>query len=102
MLIGRVSIRRIGFVRNCAQLASTSSCRELFLLPEGTVTETEVRNAYRTAARRLHPDRGGKSEEFQELQDCYHSLLAELGKGKKERPEWLEKMKKDFANFSCC
>ena len=33
----------------------------------GSLTDVDIRKGYRAAARRLHPDRGGKSEEFQEL-----------------------------------
>eukprot|EP00931_Biecheleriopsis_adriatica_P001143 TRINITY_DN101379_c0_g1_i1.p1 TRINITY_DN101379_c0_g1~~TRINITY_DN101379_c0_g1_i1.p1 ORF type:complete len:120 (+),score=22.90 TRINITY_DN101379_c0_g1_i1:37-396(+) len=89
-------------------LSSNASChcRELLGLPtEGAkLLERDVRHGYRAAARRLHPDRGGQQAEFQELQRCYETLLAEAkgecsGTGSKE---WLKQMKKDFANFSCC
>mmetsp|Transcript_37660 Transcript_37660/g.46632 ORF Transcript_37660/g.46632 Transcript_37660/m.46632 type:complete len:106 (-) Transcript_37660:156-473(-) len=93
--------RTSSFVRGCAQFASTEHCRRLFGLEEGHLTDANIRKGYRAAARRLHPDKGGKSEEFQDLQKCYNSLLAEAGK-KDKTPEWLEKMKKDFANYSCC
>ncbi|CAE7681359.1 unnamed protein product, partial [Symbiodinium sp. CCMP2456] len=80
------------------------SCRHLLGLPEGELLEADIRKGYRAAARRLHPDRGGKREEFQELQRCYESVLAEVSAAKdgKARHAWLEQMKKDFANFSCC
>ncbi|CAE8599264.1 unnamed protein product [Polarella glacialis] len=77
-------------------------CRALLGLPSGKVQEHEVRKAYRSVARQLHPDRGGKSEAFQELQKCYEQLLAEA-KGKTGgKPEWLTQMKKDFATYNCC
>mmetsp|Transcript_13952 Transcript_13952/g.26043 ORF Transcript_13952/g.26043 Transcript_13952/m.26043 type:complete len:105 (-) Transcript_13952:126-440(-) len=83
---------------------ASCNCRALLGLTEGELKEEEVRRAFRSTARRLHPDRGGKREEFQELHTCYQSLLAEARDEKtgKRRAEWLEQMKKDFANFSCC
>lgn len=34
-------------------------------------TATEVRDAYRSRAKETHPDRGGSSEEFKQLQEAY-------------------------------
>eukprot|EP00933_Yihiella_yeosuensis_P019758 TRINITY_DN15959_c0_g3_i1.p1 TRINITY_DN15959_c0_g3~~TRINITY_DN15959_c0_g3_i1.p1 ORF type:complete len:141 (-),score=24.60 TRINITY_DN15959_c0_g3_i1:99-473(-) len=74
-------------------------CRDLLGLGEGPVQEKEVRSAYRLAARKLHPDRGGKQAEFQDLQRCYEELLAEAKQQTShgKDPEWLAQMKKDFA-----
>eukprot|EP00929_Paragymnodinium_shiwhaense_P052176 TRINITY_DN26145_c0_g1_i2.p2 TRINITY_DN26145_c0_g1~~TRINITY_DN26145_c0_g1_i2.p2 ORF type:complete len:142 (-),score=36.91 TRINITY_DN26145_c0_g1_i2:356-781(-) len=75
-------------------------CRLLLGLPE-KYEEAELRSAYRRMARTLHPDRGGKTEKFQELQQCYDKEMRAL-RTARETPEWLLQMKKDFANFSCC
>eukprot|EP00930_Biecheleria_cincta_P090169 TRINITY_DN79507_c0_g1_i1.p1 TRINITY_DN79507_c0_g1~~TRINITY_DN79507_c0_g1_i1.p1 ORF type:complete len:121 (+),score=15.62 TRINITY_DN79507_c0_g1_i1:61-423(+) len=85
--------------------ASCSRCRALLGLTDSSeLLERDVRRGYRAAARRLHPDRGGRHGEFQELQQCYEMLLAEArgGGATPGSPEWLKQMKKDFANFSCC
>eukprot|EP00428_Durinskia_dybowskii_P080953 CAMPEP_0170427592 /NCGR_PEP_ID=MMETSP0117_2-20130122/39311_1 /TAXON_ID=400756 /ORGANISM="Durinskia baltica, Strain CSIRO CS-38" /LENGTH=121 /DNA_ID=CAMNT_0010686813 /DNA_START=62 /DNA_END=427 /DNA_ORIENTATION=+ len=74
-------------------------CRDLLGLKDGD-GEVEARRAYRALARRCHPDRGGRREDFQQLQCCYEIVLQELRGPRKS--EWLEQMKKDFANFSCC
>ena len=34
-------------------------------------TATEIRDAYRSRAKETHPDRGGSSEEFKQLQEAY-------------------------------
>uniref|UniRef100_A0A7S4UVE9 J domain-containing protein n=1 Tax=Alexandrium monilatum TaxID=311494 RepID=A0A7S4UVE9_9DINO len=78
-------------------------CRQLLGLEHGA-GEPELRSAYRALARKLHPDRGGRREQFQELQQCYEMLLAEARGGSigGQKPDWLEKMKEDFAHYSCC
>ncbi|CAK0875249.1 unnamed protein product [Prorocentrum cordatum] len=40
-------------------------------------SDKELRNAYRKACLRLHPDKGGDKEQFQRLQDAYAFLLEE-------------------------
>ena len=46
---------------------STGQMLSNFCIEPGSLTDVDIRKGYRAAARRLHPDRGGKSEEFQEL-----------------------------------
>ncbi len=43
---------------------------------EERVTKRIVKNAYRRAARKLHPDVGGSEEAFKHLQEVYHRVLA--------------------------
>lgn len=43
---------------------------------EERVTKRIVKNAYRRAARKLHPDVGGNEEAFKQLQEVYHRVLA--------------------------
>jgi len=43
----------------------------------------ELSAAYRDAARRTHPDRGGTKAEFQRLQAAYSSIVAERKAGGK-------------------
>lgn len=42
---------------------------QLGIAPDATATE--VRDAYRSRAKETHPDRGGSSEEFKQLQEAY-------------------------------
>ena len=42
---------------------------QLGITPDATATE--VRDAYRSRAKETHPDRGGSSEEFKQLQEAY-------------------------------
>lgn len=46
------------------------------------VTEDDVRDLYRTACKYVHPDKGGKLEDFAAVDKAKHMLL-----------EWLEKQK---------
>ena len=43
---------------------------------EECVTKRIVKNAYRRAARKMHPDVGGSEDAFKHLQDVYHRVLA--------------------------
>ena len=43
-------------------------------MPPG-VCDKDVVSAYREAAKRLHPDRGGDKESFQRLQSAYSQAL---------------------------
>ena len=43
---------------------------------EERVTKRIVKNAYRRAARKMHPDVGGNEDAFKHLQDVYHRVLA--------------------------
>mmetsp|Transcript_67360 Transcript_67360/g.161510 ORF Transcript_67360/g.161510 Transcript_67360/m.161510 type:complete len:139 (-) Transcript_67360:87-503(-) len=98
--------------RGCSSLASDEDagammlrCSELLGLREEAKSAAEVRAAYRQMARKLHPDRGGSRESFQDLHRCYQAMLAaspDGGRLKAADPPWLAQMKKDFANFSCC
>merc|ERR1719282_2278786 len=45
-----------------------------------TATDKELKNAYRKACLRLHPDKGGNKEQFQQLQDSYAKILEERAK----------------------
>jgi hypothetical protein len=40
-----------------------------------TTTDSQIKNAYRNLARKLHPDRGGDKEKFQHLQSAYQEIL---------------------------
>ncbi len=42
----------------------------------GPITKRVVKNAYRRAARKLHPDAGGSDETFKQLHAAYRRLLA--------------------------
>lgn len=39
-----------------------------------SATDTELKKAYRSLASKLHPDKGGTTEKFQELQEAYEHL----------------------------
>lgn len=41
-------------------------------------TEAELHTAYRKAAQKAHPDKGGTAEEFQRLQEAYRAALKRL------------------------
>lgn len=45
-----------------------------------TCSDKELRNAYRKACLRLHPDKGGDKAQFQQLQDAYARILEERAK----------------------
>ena len=45
---------------------------QLGITPDATATE--VRDAYRSRAKETHPDRGGRSEEFKQLQEAYATV----------------------------
>ncbi|CAE7304538.1 abhd13 [Symbiodinium natans] len=51
-----------------------------------TVSDKELRNAYRKACLRLHPDKGGDKQQFQQLQDSYARILEEREKEKSAVP----------------
>eukprot|EP00435_Cladocopium_sp_Y103_P024117 s327_g5.t2 len=42
-----------------------------------SASDKELRNAYRKACLRLHPDKGGDKQQFQQLQDSYARILEE-------------------------
>ncbi|MFO7834043.1 MAG: J domain-containing protein [Halohasta sp.] len=52
-----------------ADRSVTSAFDELGL--DAGATEDEVRSAYRSLAKEVHPDRGGTEAEFKQLQDAY-------------------------------
>jgi len=47
-----------------------------------TASDKELKNAYRKACLRLHPDKGGDKQQFQQLQDAYARILEERSKQK--------------------
>jgi len=47
-----------------------------------TASDRELKNAYRKACLRLHPDKGGDKQQFQQLQDAYARILEERSKRK--------------------
>lgn len=49
------------------------------LNPDGTVDGPTLRNAYRRAARRWHPDHGGSADVFRRLTDAMELLQKNLG-----------------------
>lgn len=51
-----------------------------------TATEKELRNAYRRACLRLHPDKGGSQAQFVQLQDSYARILEERAKQSQKSP----------------
>merc|ERR1719327_829975 len=51
-----------------------------------TASDKELRNAYRKACLRLHPDKGGDKAQFQQLQDAYASILEERAKHRSAQP----------------
>eukprot|EP00439_Symbiodinium_sp_Y106_P006000 s3567_g1.t1 len=55
-----------------------------------TVSDKELRNAYRKACLRLHPDKGGDKQQFQQLQDSYARILEEREKEKSSDPNSLD------------
>ena len=50
-----------------------------------SATDKELRNAYRRACLRLHPDKGGDKQQFQQLQDSYARILEEREKDKEAK-----------------
>ncbi|CAJ1333192.1 unnamed protein product [Effrenium voratum] len=71
-------------------------CLELF----GTcLSKGELRSKFLELAKTLHPDAnaaGATTAAFQELQSCYALLMSEHGP--REEPEWLRKLREDYAN----
>lgn len=59
-------------------------------------TERELRDAYRTKALQVHPDKGGSHELFQVVCDCFKQLAEELKMKDGTKP--LEVMKSSFAD----
>eukprot|EP00930_Biecheleria_cincta_P040469 TRINITY_DN27727_c0_g1_i1.p1 TRINITY_DN27727_c0_g1~~TRINITY_DN27727_c0_g1_i1.p1 ORF type:complete len:1228 (+),score=279.05 TRINITY_DN27727_c0_g1_i1:76-3759(+) len=49
-----------------------------------SATDKELKNAYRKACLRLHPDKGGDKVQFQQLQDAYARILEERAKKQKD------------------
>jgi len=47
-----------------------------------TASDKELKNAYRKACLRLHPDKGGDKAQFQQLQDAYGHILEERANAK--------------------
>jgi|GEM_PF-2292176 len=41
-------------------------------------TKRDIKNAYRRQARKLHPDKGGDAQAFQQMHDAYRRLLASV------------------------
>ncbi len=54
-----------------------SAARTLLNLPEN-FTAAEVGRAFRRAALRAHPDKGGRPEDFLRLSEAYETLLDEV------------------------
>jgi len=52
--------------------------REVLQFNPGPVTKAQVETAYRIAAREAHPDAGGSSEAFHELQQARDEALREI------------------------
>jgi hypothetical protein len=65
--------------RRCgAQQPARTECEQRALLelpPTGDLTEAEIVGAYRAAALRCHPDRGGDAEGFQQIVRARDALL---------------------------
>lgn len=59
-------------------------------------TERELRDAYRTKALQVHPDKGGSHELFQVVCNCFKQLAEELKEKEGTRP--IEAMKNSFAD----
>lgn len=77
-LMGSWGRRRVEVVCRVAlstssTLHSSSDYARLGLPP--TATKEEVKAAYFTLAKRLHPDNGGDSEQFNQLNEAYRRLL---------------------------
>lgn len=81
-----------------------------------SASDKELRNAYRKACLRLHPDKGGDKLQFQQLQDAYAHILEERQKEMKEtketkntkvakgeaRGDWRRRVKENPFTFWCC
>lgn len=53
-------------------------------------SEEDIRKAFRTRARKLHPDKGGSTSEFRELYEAYNTLRDKKYVGEdSEDDEWL-------------
>jgi hypothetical protein len=55
---------------------------------EKTASEEEIRKAFRTKARKLHPDKGGSASEFRELYDAYN-ILKDSSYHSDDDTEWV-------------
>eukprot|EP00928_Gymnodinium_smaydae_P040928 TRINITY_DN27717_c0_g2_i1.p1 TRINITY_DN27717_c0_g2~~TRINITY_DN27717_c0_g2_i1.p1 ORF type:complete len:140 (+),score=19.62 TRINITY_DN27717_c0_g2_i1:59-478(+) len=111
----RVRISRVA----SASSSEVEACLKVFGLQPGAST-ADIHQRYLTLAKELHPDVADKKAAqshgshasktdsdaadecaFQGLQRCYQ-ILRTNGSAKKETPEWLKQMKKDFANYPAC
>mmetsp|Transcript_8475 Transcript_8475/g.21819 ORF Transcript_8475/g.21819 Transcript_8475/m.21819 type:complete len:168 (+) Transcript_8475:99-602(+) len=98
-------------------------CLSLFGLEAGA-TSAEVRERYLELAKRMHPDAvasgaatlvdvaaaesdaenvdaAAAGDDFKRLRDCYELLMSEA-RGGRAVPDWLKKMKEDFAHYPAC
>jgi hypothetical protein len=63
------------FGKRAAVPASEQQHRRLLGLPLGQLTEPEIQQGYKRAAKRLHPDAGGSAREFAELSAARDALM---------------------------
>lgn len=67
-----------------------SSAWEVLGVDEGA-SEEDIRKAFRSRARKLHPDKGGSASEFRELYEAYNTLRDKKYVGEdSEDDEWLQ------------
>jgi hypothetical protein len=63
------------FGKRTAVPAPEQQHRRLLGLPAGQLTEPEIQQGYKRAAKRLHPDAGGSAREFAELSAARDALM---------------------------
>ena len=69
-------------------------CLDLFGCPEGqSLSKEMLKSKYLELAKQAHPDAAGDQEEFQRLQRCFEMLSSE----RRKEPEWLRKLREDYA-----
>lgn len=70
---------KMSSVEHSAYMKMARYCSDL----RANFTESELKKAWKTTAKRTHPDLGGTSEAFREMQQCYEILKALLPSGSK-------------------
>ena len=88
--VGLLHIRGFNSGRDFAKLG----------LPENA-SKAEVKSAYFSLAKKLHPDNGGNAKEFNEITEAYKRLSSDSGYGDQsqhgghdEDPRWMEEMER--------
>jgi len=72
------------YLRNHCSRERAQSCAILGI--DVDADDTTIRQAYLEAARQVHPDRGGASHDFHQMQKAYRHLVHQNGRGSQSNP----------------